>query len=321
MALSRTVIRFLEAEIINPAAKFVETKIAFQMPNVTDLADTYKGTWYLSPRQHTIEFVCYNILFFILFRVGYQLFRKKGSAFYSPRLDQLTESINSNVLAGHVMDKAVLALLCGSYALTVYHKFFGDSYMYLLQPCHVNLLLLIFTMVGPKESKVTVMAFNSYLHYIWATIFALSFPDNTDNGLFMVIENFWFEHYLLLLVPIYLIYSGRFVVFPLSFSYAVFSYAVFSLFHSFLLSGLGLLTGHNLNYMLVPPNSPVMHGVGKYYRLTIYCGIFVMCLVSRYILVEVFSIGLRIKQWRKANGLMRAQGVPEVQRTKDIKVD
>jgi hypothetical protein len=94
------------------------------------------------------------------------------------------------------MDKAVLVLLCGSYALTVYHKVFGDSYMYLLQPCHVNLLLLIFTMVGPKESKVTRMAFNSYLHYIWATIFALSFPDTTENGLYLVIENFWFGKFI-----------------------------------------------------------------------------------------------------------------------------
>lgn len=89
------------------------------------------------------------------------------------------------------MDKAVLVLLCGSYALTVYHKVFGDNFVYLLQPCHVNLLLLIFTMVGPRESKVTKMAFNSYLHYIWATIFALSFPDTTENGLWLVIENFW----------------------------------------------------------------------------------------------------------------------------------
>ncbi|KAK3814553.1 MAG: TMEM164 family-domain-containing protein [Linnemannia elongata] len=319
MTITRTVLTYLEQEVVNPASKFVE-KYAFEMPSVTDLTDTYKGTWYLSPRQHTIEFVCYNVLFFVLLRVGLQLFRKKGSAFYSPRLDQLTESINSNVLAGHVMDKAVLVLLCGSYALTVYHKVFGDSYMYLLQPCHVNLLLLIFTMVGPKESKVTRMAFNSYLHYIWATIFALSFPDTTENGLYLVIENFWFEHYLLLLVPIYLIYTGRFVVFPLSFSYAVFSYALFCLFHSFVLSGLGLLTGHNLNYMLVPPNSPLMHMLGKYYRLVIYSGIFISCLVSRYILVEVFSVGLKIKEWKKRNGLMRAQGIPDIQK-KGLKLE
>ncbi|KAG0257072.1 hypothetical protein BG011_004181 [Mortierella polycephala] len=317
MALGlRAILGFLEAEIVNPASKFVE-KIAFEMPNVTDLADTYKGTWYLSPRQHTIEFVCYNVLFFVLFRVGLSLFRKKGSAFYSPRLDQLSESISANVLAGHVMDKAVLALLCGSYALTVYHKVFGDNFLYLLQPCHVNLLLLIFTMVGPQESKVTRMAFNSYLHYLWATIFALSFPDTTENGLWFVIENFWLEHYLLLLVPIYLIYTGRFVVFPLSFSYAVFSYALFSLFHSFVLSGFGLLTGHNLNYMLVPPNSPIMHSFGKYYRLSIYCTVFFMCLASRYILVEIASVGLKIKQWRTANALMRAQGIPEV--SKELK--
>ncbi len=77
MSLTRAVLGFLETEIVNPAAKFVE-RIAFEMPNVTDLADTYKGTWYLSPRQHTIEFVCYNVLFFVLFRIGLHLFREKG---------------------------------------------------------------------------------------------------------------------------------------------------------------------------------------------------------------------------------------------------
>ncbi|KAF9996181.1 hypothetical protein BGZ80_009452 [Entomortierella chlamydospora] len=313
--LTKTILRFVETYIVNPAAKFVEKNIAMEMPIVTDLTDTYKGTWYLSPRQHTIEFVCYNVLFFVLLRVAFYIFRKKGSAFYSPRLDQLSESISNNVLSAHVMDKAVLILLCGSYALTVYHKVFGDNFMYLLQPCHVNLLLLIFTMVGPKGSKVTTMAFNSYLHYIWATIVALSFPDSTDNGLWLVIENFWFEHYLLLLVPVYLIYTGRFAVYPLSFSYAVFSYALFSLFHSFVLSSFGLITGHNLNYMLVPPNSPVMHNFGKYYRLAVYVTMFVMCLVSRYVIVEVLSLGLRIKQWKKATSLMRQQGIPEIKKT------
>ncbi|KAF9204094.1 hypothetical protein BGZ49_005715 [Haplosporangium sp. Z 27] len=314
MSLSGSLLDYVETQIVNPAAKFVERRIAIEMPLVTDLNDTYKGTWYLSPRQHTIEFVCYNILFFILLRVGFYLFRKKGSAFYSPRLDQLSEKINTNVLSGHVMDKAVLILLCGSYALTVYHKVFGDNFMYLLQPCHVNILLLIFTMVGPRESKVTTMAFNSYLHYIWATIFALSFPDSTDNGLWLVIENFWFEHYLLLLVPIYLIYSGRFAVYPLSFSYAVFSYAIFSLFHSLVLSTFGLMTGHNLNYMLVPPNSPMVHNLGKYYRLTVYVSMFALCLISRYIIVEFLSMGLKFKQWKKANELMRQQGIPQIKK-------
>jgi len=83
MTLSKTVLSFVETHVVNPAAKFVE-KIAFEMPNVTDLADTYKGTWYLSPRQHTIEFVCYNVLFFLLFRLGLHLFRKKGYVFFFP---------------------------------------------------------------------------------------------------------------------------------------------------------------------------------------------------------------------------------------------
>lgn len=77
MSLTQAVLGFLEAEIVNPTARFVE-RIAFEMPKVTDLTDTYKGTWYLSPRQHTIEFVGFNVLFFVLFRVGLHLFRKKG---------------------------------------------------------------------------------------------------------------------------------------------------------------------------------------------------------------------------------------------------
>jgi len=77
MSLFKAFVRFLETEVVSPASKFVE-KISFEMPSVTDLADTYKGTWYLSPRQHTIEFVCYNVLFFVLLRLGLHLFRKKG---------------------------------------------------------------------------------------------------------------------------------------------------------------------------------------------------------------------------------------------------
>ncbi|KAG0260238.1 hypothetical protein DFQ27_003637 [Actinomortierella ambigua] len=302
MSLSSILINLLETHVLNPASSWVES-IAFDMPKTTDLTDTYRGTWFLSPRQHTIEFVCYNVLFFVLFTVGQRLLKRKGSAFYSPKIDQLSdqlsESIDANVLRGHWMDKAVLALLCGSYVLTVYHKVFGDNFMYLLQPCHVNLLLLISAFVfNSKQSKFTNLAFNTYLHYLWATIIALWFPDSTDNGLFLVIENFWFEHYLLLLVPVYMIYSGRFVIFPLSLSYAVVSYALFCLFHSFVLSGCGLLTGHNLNYMLVPPNSPIMHSLGKFYRLAVYAAMFVCCVISRYIIVEIFSIPLRIKQWK-----------------------
>jgi hypothetical protein len=45
---------------------------------------------------------------------------------------------------------------------------------------------------------------------------------------------------------------------------------------------------------------------------------FLLCLVSRYILVEVLSLGLRIKQWQQANKLMREQGIPQV---KEIKKD
>lgn len=61
-----------------------------------------------------------------------------------------------------------------------------------------------------------------------------------------------------------------------------------------------------------------MHSLGKYYRLSIYGATFFCCLVSRYIIVEIFSIGIKIKQWKKANSTMREQGIPQV---KGLKIE
>lgn len=65
-------------------------------------------------------------------------------------------------------------------------------------------------------------------------------------------------------------------------------------------------------------SAPIMHSLGKYYRLSIYGATFFCCLVSRYIIVEIFSIGIKIKQWKNANSTMREQGIPQV---KGLKIE
>jgi hypothetical protein len=61
------------------------------------------------------------------------------------------------------------------------------------------------------------------------------------------------EHYLLLLAPVYMIWSNRYVIWPFSMDVALMSFSLFALYHSFILSTMALIKGQNLNYLLMPP--------------------------------------------------------------------
>lgn len=93
------------------------------------------------------------------------------------------------------------------------------------------------------------------------------------------------EHYLLILVPVYMIWSNRYVIWPVSMNVALMSFSLFALYHSFILSSMALLKGQNLNYLLVPPPGP-LQAFGKWYRpaMYVFCSLLTM---TRYILIEV----------------------------------
>lgn len=68
------------------------------------------------------------------------------------------------------------------------------------------------------------------------------------------------EHILLLVVPVYMIYSRRYVVLPKSREILLLSFFSYSFFHTPLLHLISLVSGYNLNYMWAPPPSKVLHG-------------------------------------------------------------
>ncbi|KAF9208151.1 hypothetical protein BGZ49_009625 [Haplosporangium sp. Z 27] len=120
---------------------------------------------------------------------------------------------------------------------------------------------------------------------MWGTMLALLSPDLRDYNLFLEIENFFVEHYLLLLAPVYMIWSNRYVIWPVSLDVTFMSFSLFALYHSFILSSMALLNGENLNYLLVPPPGPLA-SFGQWYRPVMY--LFCVGLtMTRYFLVEV----------------------------------
>jgi hypothetical protein len=82
---------------------------------------------------------------------------------------------------------------------------------------------------------------------------AIAQPDLRDLDLFLEQEFFWFEHYMLMAVPVYFIMTRKYFIFPISFSFIVASFFSKALFHSMVLGSVGIMNAVNLNYMLSPP--------------------------------------------------------------------
>ncbi|ORZ17627.1 transmembrane protein [Absidia repens] len=222
---------------------------AVDLPDETDWKQSVQGSWYVHPRQHALELVFLSSTFAF---ASYQ--------FYWQALGPGT--LNRYLLTHFVpttkanwSEKLMLSSLIASYGVTLTHKIWRRNVLFMLQPCHVNCLLLIFTMMARKTSALPHILFNIYLHTQWGGVAALLFPDLRDHKYLGETFNFFAEHILILLAPIYMIYSGRYLVLPTSTDMALLSFSLFSLFHSPLLHICALKSGLNLNYLFTPPPS------------------------------------------------------------------
>lgn len=163
--------------------------------------------------------------------------------------------------------------LASSLTLTLIHKIIRNRVWFMLQPCHMSGFLLVLSLLYPnKRSPLPHILFNIYLHLQWGALAALAFPDLREHYLIGETFNFFagkkaykrynssicnmtVEHALLLIVPIYMIYSRRYVVLPKSKEILCLSFFTYCFFHTPVLHALSLTSGFNLNYMWTPPPS------------------------------------------------------------------
>ncbi|KAK3845424.1 MAG: transmembrane protein [Linnemannia gamsii] len=253
--------------------------VAAEMPFETDWDSSLNGSWYLSPRRHTVEFVIYNALFLYTVRYFYKRALYPGSPISKLFMAYVPPAKKSKI------EISVMVILTSSLLITVYQKWARGGLLYLMQPCHMSAMLLISILAGPKDKKWPHILLNIYFHIMWGTMLALLSPDLRDYDLFFEVENFFIEHYLLLLAPIYMIWSNRYVIWPFSMDVALMSFSIFALYHSFILSTMALIKGQNLNYLLMPPPGP-LQAFGKWYRPVMYL-FCVLLTMTRYVLVEV----------------------------------
>lgn len=272
-------------EFIEPSLVKLESwilAIAADVPVETNWAQSSYGSWYNQPRQHGLEIMflasMYGLTTWYLFRrlltpgsKNYKLL----SQFQPPARASLTER------------GMTLALIC-SLLLTLTHKIIRGRVWFMLQPCHMSGVLLLITLVYPdKRSPIPHIFFNIYLHLQWGALAALAFPDLREHTMIGETFNFFAEHILLLVVPVYMIYCRRFVVLPKSKEILLLSFFSYSFFHTPVLHVTSLISGFNLNYMFAPPPIKPLLQLGPFYRIAMYFAAFVFKFVTRFICVEL----------------------------------
>jgi len=161
----------------------------------------------------------------------------------------------------------------------------------------MHLALLLVILFAPRGAVFTNVAFNVFLANVWGTVLALLSPDMRNYYLFFEVETFWIEHVSLLVIPLYVAFSRRLVVLPTTKDLVLTSFCCFALYHSLVLSGVALLTGQNLNYMLSPPPLDILKSLGSYYRLVMYGFSLILTWFTRYVLLDGVVFRLVGRQW------------------------
>ncbi|KAI9254791.1 hypothetical protein EDC94DRAFT_237987 [Helicostylum pulchrum] len=86
-----------------------------------------------------------------------------------------------------------LVTVIASFVVTVIHKVYSKTELFLLQPCHVSAVILIMVMAWPTKFNqfAPQLLFNIYLHTLWGAILALVFPDLRDHDMLGEVFNFF----------------------------------------------------------------------------------------------------------------------------------
>eukprot|EP00026_Physarum_polycephalum_P013647 Phypoly_transcript_14069.p1 GENE.Phypoly_transcript_14069~~Phypoly_transcript_14069.p1 ORF type:complete len:278 (+),score=37.18 Phypoly_transcript_14069:57-890(+) len=129
---------------------------------------------------------------------------------------------------------------------------------YMLQPCHAATAIYLYALYT-KDYRKGCQAFQIGLHYMFFTTLAIAVPDTTQLQLPFEVTNFWVQHYVLLITPLWLLASRRFELHP-SWGLTVYAIGLGMVLHFFAQLPAALLSGVNVNYMLwPPPNVPFIY--------------------------------------------------------------
>jgi hypothetical protein len=155
------------------------------------------------------------------------------------------------------------------FALQMCYKFQAGKGVFMLNPCHVVLLIEAYIMMTKKTEKHNVVyaLLVSLIFSPWCGIIFAQYGGL--DGLYEV-EMYWFEHILSALInPLILIIGGRYKSRQFfNFTYRLIGFAFFSLYHRLVLMPVAIGTWANLDQTLCHAETdPFYPLLGKWYYL------------------------------------------------------
>lgn len=205
--------------------------------------------WFQSPAIHIFLFVVMNF-----FALTFLYQRSKGFrgitisriAAVSPKC---SFKCPLNTLAGVV--------LLGCFGAQVYFKSMRAQPLiqlgWLLMPCHLMTLSWAYVLLRQSALKYAENCFitTMLIDFAWAPLGAVLFPDQSDHQFSAEAFLFTFQHWMLLLLPIYAAARYHSVGVDRVHTYYIACNAILLYFGFYTI--FSILTGLNLGYMLYPP--------------------------------------------------------------------
>jgi len=153
-----------------------------------------------------------------------------------------------------ILDHIFGLILLTNLILVIYYKLVSHKVIDLLQPCHVNTMIMLIVIYGSQS--ISDLAFNVFLHEgIWATALAVMFPLSRyyyPNP--FELENYYIQHYVLIFIPFFYTYIERHEI-EMSNRMSIITAAAIVLYHYVVLLPFNLYFKTNVNYILYPPES------------------------------------------------------------------
>jgi hypothetical protein len=237
--------------------------------------------WYLTPAHQLLETVAVNAAFIpLVLYLGRAPWRVGVPAASGGGAGGVALALLDAVLS-------LTTVVCSVF--TVYYKLQPDCagrirLAYILQPCHLSNLMLVVlaACLAAGRGAAASPLFEAYLCTVFGAIFALATPDFRGLYLPLEVEHFIVQHLLLLALPCVWIARRRFHCYH-DWRPWVFSWAAMTLAHWDVFQPASWLSAHNVNYMMVPPEIPLL--ATKAYRL-VMIGV---CLIVSWVVRRAFA--------------------------------
>ena len=166
------------------------------------------GSWggkecaaYLPMKTHLFEssIICWKCIF--IFGV-FRLSNRFNDHYMITKINMLSLKYRSNPTE-RMIDKILAVIHIGMYFQLIYYKFNCSSLISLIQPCHVILLLEGISLAS--DGPLGVVISTLILPSLSGSFLGILFPDTT--GLDQPLEeiSYWIQHYLIVIIPVYLL--------------------------------------------------------------------------------------------------------------------